>query len=103
MSVAHGIAQPPRQICGPPCPSESQVNECRYDHAANGGGQRRERTPRGREGAARQRRLEDLLRGEREEEDHADVVYDEMQRMRDAVIAARVHVCPHHRNGGTDE
>jgi hypothetical protein len=52
-----------------------------------------------RKSASRQCRLEYLLRGKREEEDHADVVHDEVQAMCDAVIAVEVQVCPHDRGG----
>src|SRR5215204_2162691 len=45
-------------------------------------------------------RLEDLLGSEREEEHHADVVHDEVQRMRDALIATGVDVCPDDGGGG---
>jgi hypothetical protein len=68
--------------------------------AAHRRGKWRHRLTRGCERSARQRRLEDLLRSECEEEHHADVIHPEVQRMRDPVVAAEIEIGPHHGRDG---
>ena len=65
---------------------EGHVDQCRRDHASNSGGEWRERTTRRRQRTARQCRFEDLLRGECEEEHHANVVHPEVQWVGDCVV-----------------
>ena len=79
---------------------EGDVDEGRRDHAAHRRGERRHRLTRGRERSARQRRLEDLLRRQCEEEHHADVIHPEVQRMRQPVVAAEIKIGPHHGRDG---
>ena len=67
------------------------------------GGERRQRPSRGGQRSAGQRRFEDLLRGERKEEHHADVVDPEMQRVGDGVVAREIDVRPDNRCGRSYE
>ena len=79
MSVAHGIAQP-RSRFGPiQRDRHPDKDQRRAEHPSHRGGERH-RGARGRvQRAARCRRLGHLLRGQREEERHPDIVDEEME------------------------
>ena len=65
--------------------------------------ERRCSLPERRQGATGERRLEDLLGRQREEEDHPDVVDPEVERVGGVFVAGRVQVGPRHGQDGADE
>ena len=80
-----------------------EKDQRRPEHPSHRGGKRHRGASGRMERPSRRRRLGHLLRRKREEEHHPDVVDEELNRVREAVVAAAIEVAPDERENRADD